>query len=146
MYELAQLPAGATLSARDLCDVAEVPENFGMSLVTFLMEAGLVKAEGYRGHLLSLAGPASRITIGQIVRASESEFSLAQCSRNPQSCPRSTDCGVHEMWAQLDRIIWSHLDAITLEQVVSSEPVRLSPEPRSATDAGTGRAAATGRM
>ncbi|MDZ4166358.1 MAG: Rrf2 family transcriptional regulator [Coriobacteriia bacterium] len=126
MYELAQLPAGATLSARDLCEVADVPESFGVSLVPFLIDAGLVKTEGYRRHLLSLAEPASAITIGRVVRASEPEFSVAQCSRDPESCSRSEYCGVHEMWTHLDTIIWTHLDAITLAQVVSDEPLRLS--------------------
>lgn len=126
MYELAQLPAGATLSARDLCEVADVPENFGVSLVPFLIDAGLVRAEGYRRHLLSLAEAASAITIGRVVRASEPEFSVAQCSRDPESCSRSEYCGVHEMWTHLDTIIWAHLDTITLAQVVSDEPLRLS--------------------
>lgn len=119
MYELAQLPKGATLSARDLCEVADVPENFGTSLIPFLVDAGLVHAEGYRGHLLMLAEPAEQITMGRIVRACEPAFSLAQCTRDPEACPRSRDCGVHEMWLGLDAVVWSHLDAMTLGQIAS---------------------------
>ena len=119
MYELAQLPKGATLSARDLCEVADVPENFGTSLIPFLVDAGLVHAEGYRGHLLMLAESPDRITMGRIVRACEPAFSLAQCTRDPESCPRSRDCGVHAMWLELDEVIWRHLDAITLDRIAS---------------------------
>ncbi|HSQ21313.1 MAG TPA: Rrf2 family transcriptional regulator [Coriobacteriia bacterium] len=118
MYELAQLPQGATLSARDLCELAEVPESFGGSLVPFLKDAGLVRAEGYRDHLLSLALPAHEITMADIVGACEPEFSLSQCTRDPQSCGRSDHCGVHDMWEALDRVVWTRLKATTLAEVV----------------------------
>jgi len=122
MYELAQLPSGATLSARDLCELADVPESFGTSLVPFLVDAGLVRAEGYRGHLLSLARPADQITMGAIIRACEPDFSLAQCTRDPGSCVRSRYCGVHGMWAELDGIVWHHLDSVMLAHVSSGQP------------------------
>jgi Rrf2 family protein len=117
MYELAQLPQGATLSARDLCELADVPESFGGSLVPFLRDAGLVRAEGHRDHLLSLALPPHGITMADIIRACEPDFSLSQCTRDPQSCGRSGHCGVHEMWEALDRVVWTRLEATTLAEV-----------------------------
>lgn len=126
MYELAQLPSGATLSARDLCELADVPESFGTSLVPFLVDAGLVRSEGYSGHLLSLAKPADEISMGAIIRACEPDFSLAQCTRDPGSCPRARSCGVHGMWARLDDLVWQQLDAVTLAQVSCGQPIALS--------------------
>jgi Rrf2 family protein len=119
MYELAQLPTGATLSIRDLCEAADVPENFGASLATYLIAAGLVRSEGYNSHLMSLARPAEEITMGQIIRASEPEFSLAQCTHEPESCNRSSNCGVHLMWIELDAIVWERLDTIALAEVAT---------------------------
>ena len=126
MYELAQLPAGASLSARDLCELADVPESFGTSLVPFLTDAGLVRAEGFRNHLLSLARSADQITMGEIIRACEPEFSLALCTRENDRCTRAPSCGVQGMWAELDGIVWRHLDSVTLAQVASGRP--LTPE------------------
>lgn len=119
MYELAQLPTGATLSIRDLCEAADVPQNFGASLATYLISAGLVRSEGYNSHLMSLARPAGEITMGQIIRASEPEFSLAQCTSEPESCSRSPHCGVHLLWTELDAMVWERLDAIALAEVAT---------------------------
>lgn len=122
MYELAQIPTGATLSVRDLCSAADVPENFGASIVTFLLAASLVRCEGYNKHLLALALPPEQITMAQIIRACEPEFSLAQCTREPDECGRSGYCGAHRMWLQLDAMVWQRLENITLAQVAAGMP------------------------
>ncbi len=119
MYELAQLPQGATLSIRDLCEAADVPENFGASLATYLIGAGLVRSEGYNSHLMSLGKSAREITMGQIIRACEPEFSLAQCTNEPESCSRSRHCGVHLLWTELDAVVWERLDATSLAEVAT---------------------------
>lgn len=119
MYELAQLPTGATLSVRDLCEAADVPDNFGASIMSYLCGADLARCEGYNSHLMSLAIPAEQITMAQIIRASEPEFSLAQCAREPQNCARSAHCGAHLMWLELDALVWQQLESITLAQVAS---------------------------
>ncbi len=120
MYELAQLPTGATLSVRDLCAAADVPDNFGTSIMTYLCGANLARCEGYNSHLMSLALPAEQITMAQIVRASEPEFSLAQCTHEPESCSRSGHCGAHLMWLELDALVWQRLESITLAQVAAN--------------------------
>ncbi|MBN1192808.1 MAG: Rrf2 family transcriptional regulator [Coriobacteriia bacterium] len=120
IYELAQIPEGASLSIRDLCGMADVPENFGASLVPFLIEAGMVSAEGYHDHLLSLSQPAAEITMARIIKSCEPDFSLSQCTRNPASCNRSSHCGVHVMWKDLDQIVLNHLGQLTLADVVAN--------------------------
>lgn len=122
MYELAQLPAGATLSLRDLCEAAEIPESFGSPLVTFLIEGGLIQTVGSTDHQLSLSRPADQIPVSWIICACEPAFSVAQCAREPQSCPRSSRCGAHRMWVQLDQTIWNHLRSVTLADLAASPP------------------------
>lgn len=126
MYELAQIPAGATLSVRDLCEAADVPENFGASIVTFLLAANLVRCEGYNKHLLALALPPEQITMAQIIRACEPEFSLAQCTREPEECSRASYCGAHRMWIELDAMVWQRLDNISLATVAAGMPAERS--------------------
>lgn len=117
MYELAQLPPGVTLSTRDVCEMADVPESFGVTIAAFLVESSLVSVEGFRNQLLSLTRPATGITMDEIVYACEPEFSLSTCVRDPLSCKRSSHCGVHTMWGSLDTIILDHLKSITLAEV-----------------------------
>ncbi|MHB1135711.1 MAG: RrF2 family transcriptional regulator [Coriobacteriia bacterium] len=117
MYELAQLPPGVTLSTKDVCEMADVPESFGVTIAAFLVETSLVSANGFRNHLLSLARPAKEITMDEIVYACEPEFSLSACVPDPLSCRRSSYCGVHSMWGALDTIVIAHLKSITLAEV-----------------------------
>jgi len=123
MYELAQLPPGVTLSIKDVCDIADVPESFGMTIAAFLVESSLVSAEGFRNRLLTLARPAREITMDEIVYACEPEFSLSTCVRDPLSCKRTSHCGVHTMWASLDTIIIDHLKSITLAEVAHGNDI-----------------------
>jgi DNA-binding IscR family transcriptional regulator len=122
MYELAQIPTGATLSVRDLCEAADVPENFGASIVMFLTAAGLVRNDGYNKNLLTLGFTPEQITMAQIIRACEPEFSLAQCTREPEACDRSGYCGAHRMWSELDTLVWKQLESITLARVAAGMP------------------------
>ena len=102
---------------KDVCDIADVPESFGMTIAAFLVDSSLVSAHGFRNQLLTLARPADEITMDEIVYACEPEFSLSTCVRDPLSCKRSSHCGVHTMWASLDTIIIDHLKSITLAEV-----------------------------
>jgi DNA-binding IscR family transcriptional regulator len=120
---------------RDLCEAADVPDVFGASLVPFLVEAGMIRAEGYRDHLLSLARPATEMTMAEIIKACEPDFSLSQCTRNPLSCDRSARCGVHMMWAGLDQLIWRQLEELTLARVAAGHgPSCPVPDRRGAID------------
>lgn len=123
MYELAQLPPGTTLSIKDACEVAGVPESFGFTVVAFLVESSLVNATGFRSQLLSLARPASEITMDEIIYACEPGFSLSTCVRDPLSCSRSSHCGVHAMWTSIDAIVIEHLRSITLADVAPGSSI-----------------------
>lgn len=117
MYELGQVPYGASLSLRDVCALADVPESFGATIAAFLTEAALVSASGLNNKLLSLARTADQINMAEIVYACEPEFSLSQCARNPLVCDRSPRCGVHDMWDELDAVVVDHLMSVTLADV-----------------------------
>lgn len=121
MYELAQLPPGATLSLRDLCELAQVPDSFGATIAAFLVEASLIRRSGYRDYQISLARPAIHITMAEIILACEPDFSLSQCAREPEVCSRSPHCGVHVMWASLDSIVMSRLESVTLAHVARGQ-------------------------
>lgn len=119
MYELAQLPQQTSLSIRDICEVADVPEAFARPLAKFLAEADMIRLSGYRGQLLALARPASEISMADLIRACEPTFSLSACTLDPPSCSRSGHCNVHRMWAALDAVVWQHLEGLTLADVAA---------------------------
>lgn len=121
MYELAQLPPGATLSLRDLCELADVPDSFGTTIAAFLVESSLIQRSGYRDYEITLARPAKEITMAEIILTCESGFSLSQCAREPDSCSRSPHCHVRTIWASLDHMVMSILGSVTLAQVARGQ-------------------------
>lgn len=119
MYELAQLPADATLSLRDLCEAADVPVTFGSPLVEFLAHAGLIRTTGYRDQLLMLASPPGEIKMADIVRIADPQFSLSQCTHDADCCARTPECGVNRMWRSLELMLWQRLEITSLAHVVA---------------------------
>jgi len=123
MYELAQLPGGSRVSARDLCEAAGVPETFGSSLLPFLVDAELVKTSGYQDALFSLALPPEDITMASIVRAAEPAFSLASAATGPLSSGERPPSKARALWHDLDRLVWERLSSTTLEQLAADRPL-----------------------
>lgn len=129
MCELAQLPPGAHLSIRDLCQSTDVPVIFGGPLVEMLAGAGLIRAQGSRQSLLSLSLPADRITVGQIMRVAEPDFSLSQYRCSYNTCTMPAECGVHRMWLTLDDVLWRQFDALTLADIAPAQFPTLMTDP-----------------
>ena len=123
MYELAQLPPGSRVCARDLCEAAGVPETFGSSLLPFLVDAELVKTSGYQDALFSLACPAREITMASIVRAAEPAFSLASAATGPLSTGERPPSKARALWHDLDRLVWERLASTTLSQLADDRPL-----------------------
>jgi len=123
MYELAQLPSGSRVSARDLCEAAGVPETFGSSLLPFLVDAELVKSSGYQDALFSLAHPAEDITMASIVRAAEPAFSVASSATGPLSTGERPPSKARALWHDLDRLLWERLASTTLAQLAEDRPL-----------------------
>lgn len=133
MAEMAQLPPGAHLSIRDLCEATDVPVIFGAPLVETFARAGFIRAEGYRETLLSLAVPSDQITVGQIMRLVEPNFSLSQYRCSYNTCTMPAECGVHRMWLMLDDVLWRQFDALTLAEITTPQSPALMTDPLVAT-------------
>lgn len=129
MSELAQLPPGAHLSIRDLCQATDVPVIFGGPLVEMLANAGLIRAQGSQQSLLSLARPAGQITVGQIMRVAEPDFTLSQYRCSFNTCTMPAQCGVHRMWLMLDDVLWRQFDALTLADMSPAQFPTLMTDP-----------------
>ncbi|MEC3950216.1 Rrf2 family transcriptional regulator [Sphingobium sp. HWE2-09] len=104
----------------DLSSIQEIADVYGVSkdhlkkVAQNLGQAGLLITVRGRNGGLRLGRPASDITIGQIVRHTESGFNLVDCS----SCIIATACTLPQILNEATRAFLEVLDKYTLDDVL----------------------------
>lgn len=82
----------------DLCTIADVASEHGVSeshlmkVTQLLAQARLVETLRGRGGGMRLARPAEHITLGEVVRLTESDFALVECFSGPTRCRLDGRC------------------------------------------------------
>lgn len=126
------------VSARDLAQFQELPERYLAKLLTRLEKAGLVHAaEGVRGGF-SLARPAERITVRDILEAVDPGRALFECAEIRRHCalfggeapPWSVSgmCRIHLFMSETEAALKELLAAKSLADL-RREFARKAPEP-----------------
>jgi Rrf2 family transcriptional regulator, nitric oxide-sensitive transcriptional repressor len=112
------------VGARDEGDLSSIPEiarvygisrNHLMKVVQDLGQAGFLTTVRGRGGGLKLGRPAEQITIGEIVRHTETGFDLVDCS----SCIIASACTLPRILNEATRAFLDVLDRYTLADVLS---------------------------
>ena len=94
-----------------------IPFDFLGKIVSKLRKANLVKAKkGIQGGYL-LAKKPSKIKIGKIISALESEIPLVKCLK--YFCPMEKKCLAKNFWRKLNSAINSALNSITLADLIT---------------------------
>ncbi|MGF7156011.1 Rrf2 family transcriptional regulator [Novosphingobium gossypii] len=101
--------------------VTQIAQVYGISkdhlkkVVQNLSQAGLLEAVRGRGGGLQLGRPADEITIGEIVRQTESGFDLVDCS----SCIVAPACTLPRILREALQAFMAVLDRYTLADILS---------------------------
>ena len=95
-----------------------------------LTHAGLVASQrGTKGGY-TLARPAARITMAEILGALEGPIGLTECASNPGQCIQETSCSVRGNWQRINLAIHRALEEVTLAEMVQPakpQVVRVAP-------------------
>lgn len=115
-------------SAEGLSRVGDIAEFYGLSdqfltkILQVLTKAGFVTSVRGRSGGIKLARPAAEIGLGEIVRATEENFALAECFADGETaCPLVTSCGLNMALNEALRAFFSVLDRYTLEDLSNNE-------------------------
>ena len=118
-----------------LVTIAELAEQHGLSkghlmkVVNDLARQGLVETMRGRGGGLRLAKEPGSIRIGDVVRASETDFRLVECfDARTNACSLSPDCRLKHVFDAALRAYFLALDGATLADLttnVAAPPGRL---------------------
>ncbi|MBI4425660.1 MAG: Rrf2 family transcriptional regulator [Elusimicrobia bacterium] len=125
LVRLASLPPGGTLSAEKLSEQENISRDYLDQILLRLRRGQLVQStRGAQGGY-ALARPASKISIGTMMRAVEGAIFEEVCdkySSGEHQCHHLTGCGLRPVWERLGSLITGFLDQVTLDQLIIREP------------------------
>jgi Rrf2 family iron-sulfur cluster assembly transcriptional regulator len=88
-------------------------------VVTFLRRAGLVAQRGRLGGI-SLARPASQVTLYDVVRATDGTGLFRHCLMGLAECSDATPCPVHPFWKQARAVLEQRLQAQSVAELAGA--------------------------
>ena len=125
ILHLAMLPPGERVTAQDIAKRRLIPPGLVRRVITQLANAGLVTtARGSNGGL-SLARPASEISVLDVVQVMEGPLALNACVVNPQACPMTQVCSVHQVWVEARTALMTQLGQSTFDRLAQRGAVLL---------------------
>jgi Rrf2 family protein len=120
IMDLASLPDGARPSTQEIADRQSIPGPFLAKIISTLSVSGLVITYRGAGGGVSLARPASEISLLHVIEALDGPVQLNRCVIEPGACPRDSFCPVHHIWAKAQSELTSLLDNTTFDELVST--------------------------
>lgn len=106
------------VTIRDIASAYGISRNHLMKVVNNLTRAELIVASrGIYGGI-SLARPASEITVGEVVRGTEEDFALVECFRPDGDCRITPACQLQHVFAQAREQFMAVLDDHTLDHLL----------------------------
>jgi Rrf2 family protein len=99
----------------------EIPEGALAKAFQQLVRAGLATGTRGIGGGYRLARPASRITVLDVIRVFEPRRQTGACllhDRPGQRCPRAGRCGVQWLFTEVDELVQSTYESVTLQTLV----------------------------
>jgi Rrf2 family protein len=116
---LAENDPGLRASTSQIAEQKHIPPSFLAKIISQLSIAGLIHtSRGARGGV-SLAKPASEISIMEVVEAIDGPIALNQCTfTNLTNCPFGDSCPVHEMWVDAQQHLVTKLKSTTFQDFI----------------------------
>ena len=112
-----------TARTEGLSSISEISETYGISknhlmkVVQELGKAGLINTVRGRSGGIKLARPASKISVGEVVRLTEDGFDLVDCG----SCIIAKACGIRGILKEATQAFLAVLDRYTIGDLPKSE-------------------------
>ncbi len=121
MVDLAINSVGDYIPLNSIAERQNLSEGYLEQVFAALRKAGLVKSvKGPQGGYC-LADDASKITVGDVLRALEGDLVLVEGLDEGQDTDNAVEyCINNEVWKKLNKSISEFLDSITLEDLVTA--------------------------
>lgn len=115
------------VTIQDIADLHDIAKNHLTKVVHQLGMLGLVETVRGRNGGLRLGREPADINIGDVVRATETDFFMAECfDAAKQSCAYSSACALKSVLGEATAAYLKILDGVTLESLTRKPAARAS--------------------
>jgi len=107
------------LTIAGLAESLQVSKNHLMKIVNDLARQGMLETTRGRGGGIRLLRAPAEIRLGDVLRASETDFRLVECfDASTDTCTLTPDCRIKGVLHKALRAYFSELDGVTLADMV----------------------------
>jgi Rrf2 family protein len=134
---LAREDGDGVVPARTIAQQMDIPVRFLPQVLGDLSRAGIVEARLGRAGGYRLSRPSSRISILEVIEATEGDTRRQTCVLTGERCGQSTfPCDVHAVFSDAQVAILARLAATTVADVLSSSAHEMFDRPLAQVAAG----------
>lgn len=125
MIHLAELQGAGGIQGAAIADAQQIPKKFLDTILLELKNSGLVHSKKGKGGGYSLARPAAKISVGQIMRILDGPLAAIPCAsvtayRPCLDCEDEAACQVRRLMGQVRDATAEILDGTTLASLISN--------------------------
>lgn len=135
VLHLACLEPGTRVSIAEISTARLLPAPFTRRIVGDLVKAGILHTVRGTGGGISLARPASDVSLLDILNAVEGGVVLNACMEGGQPCVFSQGCLVQRAWGDATDLLSRHLATVTFDTLVGASPEHQAAHTQRAKDA-----------
>jgi Rrf2 family iron-sulfur cluster assembly transcriptional regulator len=95
---LAKQPKGKIVSLSEVSKAENIPEKFLAKIFQSLTRSGLLRSHRGAGGGFSLARPANKITVKELLESIQGPIYFTKCLSNLYDCDRKEICRLRKLW------------------------------------------------
>lgn len=120
MIDIALHRKTGAVSLANISRRQNISQSYLEQLFAKLRRKDLVKSVRGPGGGYVIKQDMNQIAMAQILEAiDEGSLNATNCSENGKNCHSGSECLTHDLWSGLTQVIFDHLNAITMQDVVS---------------------------
>lgn len=126
VLHLAERHPAPVVSKQEICEAAGVTPAFLTKILQPLIRGGIVRSKRGVAGGFCLAKDPEKLTLLDVMRASEEPLTLNLCLITEHSCERNCTCPVHDLWAEARDRIEEVFSRRSLADLARERTVRIS--------------------
>lgn len=121
MVDMAEHQSEGYLPLKEIAQRQEISEKYLESILKVLVQNNLLVGLRGKGGGYRLVRPPEQYTVGSILRLTEGSLAPVAClNRDPEQCPRVSQCRTLPMWKKLDQLVNDYLEGVTVADLMAS--------------------------
>jgi Rrf2 family iron-sulfur cluster assembly transcriptional regulator len=115
---LAKQPRGRIVSLSEVSKAENIPEKFLAKIFQSLTRSGLIRSHRGAGGGFSLARPANKITVKELLESIQGPIFFTKCLSNLYDCDRKEICKLRNLWKKAQDYTIKILTQKTLSDLI----------------------------